>query len=245
MKSYKKENRINISLTLNTKKNIDESFQIYKKYKNLFEIDQVTSISELATIIHQYDNKEKIVCSYNEGIYSIESLQKLIKLNCFSAVVLGNKFLRDFRTFDYVTKNNLECILLINNGCVSECRNFCKLKGVCEQNFRNTLSNITPVELYSKESLFPEELHKYYISNKAIKLFKLSTRPIKKREYIDLLESYITGNSKPYILHNNFNYHLYGRLAFFKEFYNFFEYKDIISEKENIWKNIYFSHNKT
>lgn len=229
---------IKTTITLNTRKNVNEAFLIYKNYKTLFNIDQVTTTSDLATIIHHYDMNEKLICSYNEGIYNKEKLKKVIDLNCFSSIVLGNHFMRDFKAFEYLNKKNIETILLINNGCLSNCKNFCRQHGVCENNFTESKKHCSPMELYSKESLFPEELHKYYLNRTTVKIFKLSTRPINYSEYKDLMLSYISGNSEKYIKNSKYNYHLYGRLAYFKSFYSDFNYQDISSQKDRIWNSI-------
>lgn len=228
---------IQTTLTLNTRRDVNESFDIYKNYKNIFNMNQVTTTSDLAIIINRYNKNEKIICSYNEGIYSNKKLKDLIDLNCFSAIVLGNHFLRDFKTFDFLYKKKIETVLLVNNGCLSDCQNFCKQHKICEEKFNESLTSFSVEELYAKESLFPEELHKFYLNDGLIKVIKLSTRPIKYTEFRDLLNSYISGDSEQYINKTKYNYHLYGRLAYFKKFYNDFNYHNIISQKKKIWSS--------
>ena len=234
-----KSKGIKISLVLNANMvSPKEMADLLKAYNNLYKIDSVTTTTEVAKHIKSLYPEMHITCSYNEGISTKAKLESVVSSGLFDSIVLGNSFIRDYDAFAYVRNYGLSMVLLVNNGCSLGCTNFCRSNehDYCRRLFAERLKNVgTASALYALQAIFPEELNTYY---KDIDVFKLSSRPITYEEYVDLLESYISGESKSFIEKTTRNYHLYGRLSHFGKYYNEFEYHSILMMKEYIWKNI-------
>ena len=122
---------------------------------------------------------------------------------------------------------------------MSNCASFCRLPNkYCKNNFAENLLHKGINCLYAECSMFPEEIHKYFLPNDLIDYYKLSTRPIYFRGMIDMLSSYIEGESSKYINTSVTNYNLYGRLAHYSGFYKELKYEEILKNKEAIWEQI-------
>lgn len=237
-----KSKGIKISFVLNANMvSPKEMADLFKVYNDRYKIDSVTTTTEVAKIIKSQYPKMYITCSYNEGISTKAKLESVVSSGLFDSIVLGNSFIRDFDTFAYVRNHGLSTVLLLNNGCSFGCTNFCRSNehDYCRRLFTERLKNIgTASTLYALQTIFPEELDTYYKGSNNIDVLKLSSRPITYDEYVDLLESYISGESKSFIEKTTRNYHLYGRLGHFSKYYDEFEYRSILMMKESIWRNI-------
>jgi len=234
---YSKKNDIKLNLTLNAHNNVEEQLELFFYYNSLFNINYVTTFSSVAHSIKNKFDFNNIICTYNEGIDGILKLQKIIASQLFSKIVIGGSLIRNFNAFHLLNKSNIKVKLLLNNGCMFNCNNFCRNKILCKQDFYNQLRIDGINKMYAQQSILPEELHNFYISSNLIDTYKLSTRPISLQELDLLLESYIEGDSKKYITSNIDNYHLYARLNHFCRFYQQIDYDDIICKKEKIWKD--------
>ena len=236
-----KSKGIKTSLVLNAAMvTADYMADLFEHYNDRYNLDYVTTTSSVARVLKQRNVTKPVVCSYNEGLKSYEEIRVAINSGLFDSLVLGNSFIRDFDAFSLVKSKGLSSILLVNNGCSFGCHNFCRAAGgdYCKRLFDKRLSRVGDASLlYAEQSLFPEELYAYYRNNASIDFYKLSSRPIAFAEYKDLLNSYISGSSSPFIRKNVRNYHLYGRLGHFGSYYSHFDYQSICQEKERIWKD--------
>lgn len=242
---YLKKKGIKISLVLNASMSSPNlMLEILERYHKRYSLDSVTTTKPVAELIKKNQFNLPIVCSYNEGISSMNDLISVIDSKLFDSIVLGNSFIRDFRAFSMIKKYGLSTILLVNNGCSFGCANFCRASnGYCENLFNKRLKDCGGAsELYAQQSLFPEELFLHYKNNPNIDVLKLSSRPITYAEYDDLLGSYISGNSLDFIKKTTRNYHLYARLGHFGHYYTEFDHKTIQIKKEQIWKDIIHNH---
>lgn len=236
---FVKRKEIKTSLVLNASMVAPEyMMEILNHYYKRYSIDSVTTTKPVANIIRQSSINLPIVCSYNEGINSYDSLSATIGSKLFDSIVLGNSFIRDFRAFSLIKENGLTTILLVNNGCSFGCANFCRsnTSNYCKRLFDKRIKecgNVT--ELYAQQSLFPEELIQHYKGNNNIDILKLSSRPITYTEYEALLHSYTSGNSVTFVNRTSQNYHLFARLGHFGNYYNDFDYDTIVKLKELIW----------
>lgn len=221
--------------------NVDDNVKQYFLYKERFSIDYVTTFVSVAEEIKKIDPDVKLLCSYNQGITSIEMLKEILEKNIFCAIVLGERFLHNFKAFDLVKSHDTKMELLVNNGCMLNCGSFCSTYGFCEGNFYKNLSEKGILGLYAETSILPEELYQFYIPSGLIDVYKLSTRPCEFWELSNMLESYVSGNSESYIKENIRNYHLYARLAFFMKYYTEMDYSMLISEKRHIWNKLGFN----
>ena len=212
---------------------------VYEKYRMDFDLEFITTFLSCARKIKELDSSQKIVCSYNQGIKTYKELNLILESNLFDAIVLGNHFIRDFDAFRLVHKYGHKVELLLNNGCMPNCDSFCRFpNSYCINNFEENLSKKNVNYLYAECSLFPEELHKFFIPMELVDYYKLSTRPIYYGGMDDMLSSYIKGDSSEYINKSVTNYNLYGRLAHFHKYYNIFQYTQIMCEKKNIWEQL-------
>jgi len=233
---------LTLKMVLNTPQFIDNPEKLivaYKNYKCRYEIEYITTFQSCARRIKEIDNTQKIICSYNQGIKSYNELKDILDTQLFCTIVLGTRFLRDFNAFRLIHNYGQKIELLLNNGCMSNCESFCKFpNNYCITNFSKNLTQKSIDLIYAECSIFPEELHKYYLSNNIVDYFKLSTRPIHFEEMCNMLSSYIEGNSMKYINSNIYNYHLYSRLAHFGKYYKILDYNQILHEKETIWNHL-------
>lgn len=236
-----KEHDIKISLALNTSPSeIDLILEMVRFYNERYMIDSVTTTHKFAQIIKSSFPNIPIICSYNEGVWNLNRLTEVLSSGLFHSVVLGGSFIRNIEAFHYVHLCGLSSILLVNNGCSFGCTRFCKDNGdYCYELFSKRQEILGGVEnMYALQSLFPEEIHNHFKGNDSVSIFKLSSRPISFREYKDLLESYVSGDSSCYINESSYNYHLYGRLGYFMEYYSQFDYQRILLYKKRIWNKI-------
>lgn len=209
----------------------------YEKYKEKYDIEYVTTFFSCAREIKKSVPAQPIICSYNQGITSLVDLENILNDNVFYSIVLGNNFLRNIEAFRLIHKYNQKIELLLNNGCMIDCTSFCGLPNrYCESNFKANILRKGINHLYAECSLFPEELHKRLIPLRLIDYYKLSTRPIHYDVLIDLLSSYIQGESYSFIKKRVCNYNLYGRLAHFHSYYQELQYSKIISYKKSLWE---------
>lgn len=239
---FVKSKGIRTSLVLNASMSSPEyMMDILEQYYNRYAIDSVTTTKSVAKLIRQSSFNLPIVCSYNEGIRSMNDLYSVIDSRLFNSIVLGNSFVRNFQAFSHIKERGLSTILLVNNGCSFGCTNFCRSSkdNYCKLLFDKRLNDIgSATKLYAQQSLFPEELFQYYKDNQNFDVFKLSSRPISYLEYDDLLHSYTLGNSFDFIQKSPRNYHLYARLGHFRDYYKEYDYYKIIEEKKNIWNMV-------
>lgn len=215
----------------------NELVPLYEKYKNKYNVELVTTFLSCAKRIKEIAPEQSITCSYNQGIKSREELEYLLTTDVFDTIVLGTNFFRDIDSYKLIHKYEKKVELLLNNGCMRNCKSFCRYPNVyCSNNFEINLLDKDLNKLYAECSMFPEEVHKYLIPLGLIDFYKLSTRPIFYKQMVDMLSSYIQGNSSMYISSNYKNYNLYGRLAHFHPYYSELNYDSIIKYKENIWE---------
>lgn len=241
IESARKHN-IKLKLVLNSKEvrdRFDDCVDKYKYYKDLYEIEFVTTYIEIARRIKAYDNTARIICSFNQGISSRTMLEEIIKEKLFYGIVLGERFLHDFAAFKLLNEAHVIMELLVNNGCMLNCGCFC-VNNVpfCKDNYYKNLEKKGLVHLYAECSILPEELTYFYAPTNSIDIYKLSTRPIDYNEISNMMESYTTGESKSFIDKNKRNYHLYCRLTHFSPFYNDIEYNDLVEIKKEMWHNL-------
>lgn len=219
--------------------NPDELLIAYQRYKSRYDIEYVTTFLSCARKIKEIDNSQQIICSYNQGIKTEQELEKILESNLFFSIVLGTNFYRNINAFRLIHQYEQKIELLLNNGCMSNCASFCRLPNkYCKNNFAENLLHKGINCLYAECSMFPEEIHKYFLPNDLIDYYKLSTRPIYFRGMIDMLSSYIEGESSKYINTSVTNYNLYGRLAHYSGFYKELKYEEILKNKEAIWEQI-------
>lgn len=238
------KNDIKTKLVLNVPNmisNVNDNVKQYLLYKERFSIDYVTTFVSVAEEIKKYDSNAKILCSYNQGITNIEMLKNILEKNIFYAIVLGERFIRDFKAFELIKNYGVKNELLVNNACMLNCGTFCSIFRYCESNFNKNLYNKGINRLYAETSLFPEELYTYYEPSKLIDIYKLSTRPCEFWELDNMIESYISGVSEKYLCNDIRNYHLYGRLTFFIKHYGELDYYKILSLKKQIWDDIVYN----
>ena len=238
---FVKKRGIKISVVLNASMSAPEYMvELLDIYQKRYTVDSVTTTTPVASLIKQTSIQLPIVCSYNEGICSLNDLLGVIDSGLFNSVVLGNSFIRDFNAFSIIKKHGLLTILLVNNGCSFGCTNFCHSNKTdyCKNLFLKRLSDCKDAnKLYAQQSLFPEELFQYYSDNPNMDIFKLSCRPITYKEYENLFDSYVSGNSKEFIEATSRNYHLYARLGLFRNYYKVLDYNAVLMQKEYIWGN--------
>lgn len=219
--------------------NEETLLRAYEKYKDNYNMEYVTTFLSCAKRIKEMDSTQKIICSYNQGITTHQELERILETDVFYSIVLGTNFLRDFNAFNLIHRYKQKVELLLNNGCMPNCKSFCRLPNIyCESNFADNLSRKDINYLYAECSTFPEEIHKHYLTSNLIDYFKLSTRPINYGGMVDMLSSYITGNSWSYIRSSVINYNLYGRLAHFHKHYGELQYAQILNYKKEIWENL-------
>ena len=235
---------IKLKLVLNSKEiheAPDECINSYIFYKNHYNVEYVTTYLDIARKIKEVDKDAKIICSFNQGIRSLDELSSIISENIFYGVVLGERFLHNFQAFKMLNNNNVICELLVNNGCMLECGCFC-VKNVpfCRTNFMKNLTQKGLVHLYAETSILPEELTLVYAPSKCIDIYKISTRPTHYSELVDMMESYSTGQSRMFIEKDLKNYHLYCRLTHFAPYYDKIKYEDLIYLKKQMWKELGF-----
>lgn len=246
--SFVKRKGIKTSLVLNASMSSPEyMMEILESYNKRYVIDSVTTTKPVAKLIKQSSIQLPVVCSYNEGISTLNDLSIAIESELFDSIVLGNSFIRDFRAFSLIKEHGLSTILLVNNGCSFGCAKFCQSNpaNYCKNLFDKKLKDCGgATAVYALQSLFPEELIRYYYNNPNIDVLKLSSRPITYAEYEDLLQSYTSGNSMDFISKTSRNYHLYARLGHFADYYKDFDYDKIVRNKEHVWyMNIHSSSN--
>ncbi len=232
---------IKTSITLNTP-NItsEDALAVYTDYQNLFPVDYLTTTSGVASVIKSHFPSLKIICSYNEAITNYNELYGIVKSDLFDGVVIGNRFFRDKKAFEIVKDGGKKTILLVNNGCSPCCNSFCKKSNnYCLNLFNQELLKYGAEQMYSRQSIFPEELVQFEQNNFRIDQFKLSSRPITYNELDCLLSSYISLESKTYVSSNIYNYHLYARLGHFSSYYSSFDYDRIVDQKKELWKSLY------
>lgn len=243
---FVKRKDIKTSLVLNASMSSPEyMMEILDNYQKRYSIDSITTTRPVAELIRKSNILLPIVCSYNEGISTLNDLSTVIKSKLFDSIVLGNSFIRNFNAFSYTKVQGLSTILLVNNGCSFGCSNFCRANDndYCKNLFEKRLKDRGSVsKLYALQSLFPEELFQHYKDNPNIDVYKLSSRPISFIEYDDLLNSYTSGDSVSYINKTTRNYHLYARLGHFGNYYTKIDYKMIQMQKNQIWKDIIHDH---
>ncbi len=236
---HAKKNNIKLKLVLNSNfyRNVpDEILKTYAHYRIYYGIDYVTTFVDGAKSIRKTYPDSIIICSYNQGILCLEDLKELLKLNLFDAFVLGQRFIRDFDTFRLIHSYGKQVELLVNNGCMHTCVSYCSIPGYCWPNFDKSYKTLGYHALYAESSLFPEELALFYFDSGLIDLYKLSCRPIQRNELLDLLNSYVTIDSKSFVNKGSYNYHLYARLTHFSPFYAKMCYEDILNLKRMIWE---------
>lgn len=238
---FAKRKDIKTSLVLNASMSSPEyMMEILVNYQKRYSIDSITTTRPVAELIRKSSILLPIICSYNEGISTLNDLSTVIKSKLFDSIVLGNSFIRNFNAFSYTKEQGLSTILLVNNGCSFGCSNFCRANDndFCKNLFEKRLKDCGSVsKLYALQSLFPEELFQHYNNNPNIDVYKLSSRPISFNEYDDLLNSYTSGDSISFINKTSRNYHLYARLGYFVNYYTQFNYKMIQMQKQQIWKD--------
>ncbi len=218
---------------------VDLLVSTYEKYKAKYDIEYVTTFLTCAREIKKLVSSQQIICSYNQGITSCQDLECILKDGIFDSIVLGTGFFRNIEAFHLIHNYGSKIELLLNNGCMTNCTSFCRLPNrYCEGNFIANLSHKDINLLYAECSLFPEELHKYLDPLQLIDYYKLSTRPIYYDSLVDLLSSYIQGESLSYIEAKTSNYNLYARLAHFHTYYKELEYSEIIEHKKKLWQKI-------
>ncbi len=233
---------IALKIVLNVPKFIDDPKELliaYQKYKNRYDIEYVTTFLSCAKKIKEIDNSQRIICSYNQGIMTEKELEIILKSNAFYSIVLGTNFYRNLNAFRLIHLYGLKVELLLNNGCMPNCSSFCKLSNLyCINNFTDNIKQKGINYLYAECSMFPEEIHEHFLPKDLIDCYKLSTRPIYYDRMIDMLSSYIKGDSLSYIRSNISNYNLYGRLAHFNKYYKDLKYEQVINNKRKIWQQI-------
>lgn len=231
-----KEYNICLNMVLNTNMiNRSEVIDITEKYLNSFKISSITTFTKHALLLQHIFPEINYSCTYNQGLNTIDKINNLIDQNIFTSIVLGSNFLRSIDIFSYVHKKGLKVKLLVNNGCAHNCTNFCKDSTYCEDNFNKLLFNSDINKIYAEQSLFPEELD--YYNDDDIIYYKLSSRPISKKELDDLLYSYISKKTIELINSDKNNYHLWGRLFYFTPYYDQLDYEKIVDYKKEIWKS--------
>lgn len=219
--------------------NPDELLIAYQNYRSSYNIEYVTTFLSCARKIKEIDSSQQIICSYNQGIKTEQELENILESDLFFSIVLGNNFYRNLNAFRLIHQYGQKVELLLNNGCMPNCVSFCKLPNkYCRNNFTENLLHKGINYLYAECSMFPEEIHKYFLPNDLIDYYKLSTRPIYYGGMIDMLSSYIDGDSSKFINHSVTNYNLYGRLAHFSGYYKELKYEEILKNKEAIWEQI-------
>lgn len=243
---FARDNDIKLNMSLNAiNNNMEEQLFLFASYNDIYQLDYITTFLSLAHLIKNQFCFNQITCTYNEGIDNYNKLNQILKSGVFSSLVLGNSLIRNITVFQLVNKYKIKVKLLLNNGCLFDCHNFCKDKGLCKQTFIKQLQQENIHTMYARQSIFPEELHEKFMASKLIDIYKLSTRPIDYLEMTLLLDSYIEGDSRKYIASSVKNYHLYARLSHFCDFYPQFDYDKLIYEKEKMWENIYEATQKT
>lgn len=225
---------LNVPIFLNNQQDLDS---IYIRYRRKYNIEYVTTFLSCANRIKEIDNSQQIICSYNQGIKTSQELVQILDTKIFHSIVIGTRFFRDFEIFNIVHKYGQKIELLVNNGCLPNCTSFCsKSNKLCEYNFKQNLLKRNINALYALCSMFPEEIYTYLLPLDIIDYYKFSTRPCTYNEMIDMLSSYIDGDSSIYIKNTINNYHLYGRLGYFYQHYKDLDYKQITDYKKTIWK---------
>jgi hypothetical protein len=232
-------NDIKLNLSLNAHNNsAEEQLRLFDFYNSVYQIDSITTFSTLARLIKKQFHFSQIICTYNEGIDNQKKLNQVLKSGLFTDIVLGNSLIRDYSAFQLVNQHKTKVKLLLNNGCLFECKNFCKSKNLCERIFieQSQLEDIHT--MYARQSIFPEEMHAKFLPSNLVDVYKLSTRPISYQKMISLLDSYIEGKSEKYIVSSANNYHLYARLSYFSDYYSNLNYSKVLLEKDIIWSKI-------
>lgn len=220
--------------------NLDDNVKQYIVYKERYSIDYVTTFIKAAKEIKRIDPEAKIICSYNQGITSVNMLKRFLEQELFYAIVLGGRFLRHFNAYKLVKDFGVKTELLVNNACMLNCGSFCSTYGYCENNFTKNLCNKGITYLYGETSLLPEELSFYYFPSELIDIYKLSTRPCGYWELSHMLESYTKGSSIEFLKNDVRSYHLYGRLAFLIKYYEKIDLKEMLDIKTHIWSTLGF-----
>lgn len=238
---FARKNNIKPKLVLNSiffKTNPDEVLRLYSHYNEKYGINYITTFANGAVLIRKAFPDTKIVCSYNQGILNYDGLKELLQMDLFYSFVLGQRFIRDFDAFRLIHSYDKQVELLVNNGCMHTCTSYCSIPNYCWANFDKSCRGKGYHALYAESSLFPEELALFYFDSGLIDLYKLSCRPIQKKELLNLLDSYISVDSKTFINKCNDNYHLYARLTHFSPYYPKFCYDNILDFKKHIWEQL-------
>ena len=236
--SFAHDNGIKCCMTLNAPMaSVQEQVDLFASYTLFTHIDSVTTTLDVAKQIRQQGFDAPLTCSYNEAITDISHLHRVLDHNIFSSIVIGGRFLRACEIFDLIKSRGVNTVLMLNTGCCFDCVSFCKSpnQDYCSNLFKKNLYRLGIDFMYAQQSVFPEEIQKYYLPLGTIDVFKLASRPITAEELDRLLQSYCTFDSKSFVEESNMNYHLYGRLAHFMPFYGALNYHTISDIKERIW----------
>lgn len=236
--TYAHNNDIECCMTLNTPLvSTHEQVDTFERYQSYMQIDHLTTTLNVAKIIRQRSINIPLICSYNEAITNKEHLMNIVKEGIFEAIVLGGQFLRDLHTFEFLKKNGLKTILMLNTGCCVNCTSYCKNlnKNYCINLFNKNKKKYGIEYMYAQQSIFPEEIQEHFLLSNSVNIFKLASRPIKVNELNNLLSTYVSLDSKSYIEKSKQNYHLYGRLALFSPYYDTLDYNSISNIKKDIW----------
>ena len=230
-----KANGILIELALNTYNLADEDIINAIQYiTSIIEIDSIVTLNEYGHIVKKIIPNKQIIYSYNNGVRTQSDIDNID--NIFNEIVLGNSAIRNFNLVSYAKTKKFITKLLINNGCSFNCL-WCRNDNLCKSIFEKNLKYFTVEQLYAMQSIFPWELHKYYLNNNNIDRLKISNRPCSFDYLTKCLYSYINNYDQDLIKNNVGYYHLWGRLGQIPHFYRSFDFKRINEFKKMLWEN--------
>lgn len=227
-----KSRGIKLEVALNSpmlkEEHIEESLEYISKY---IDFDSIVTLESYGYIINERFPDKALVYSYNNEIREKRQIDLIPPV--FQEVVLGSSFIRDIDAMSSVREKGFRCKLLVNNGCSFNCM-WCSHASACRPAFLRNLERFTPEELYSLQSLFPWELHKYILSRVDIDRIKISSRPSNYDYLNKCLYSYIANEEREFIKEPGY-YNLWGRLGHFSRYYDTFDFNRINDIKEKIW----------
>lgn len=200
-------------------------------------MENVINPDEIVCIDSYYD-KLKVVFDSARFIYSfnnVDPLRNLENVKKYDEVAVGKYFLYSKKSRDILFEMGVIPRLLVNNGCMITCP-VCINSQMCKKNFQMCIEDIGVENAFVQWTMWPFEMHRLMKNDPRMTRikYKLSTRTKSIEQQRVCIDSYIKNmDIGQYISEHNRGYTIWCGLAHFYDYYDSFDYLDILERKKS------------
>lgn len=225
-----KRANVELELVLNTPLLSEEDIANAVKLLDEHDISvhSVTCLDKYYVQICKVFQDVKINYSYNNFLNDISDISR--SEHKYDGCIVGRQNVRNVPIFNGLRKAGVDVILLLNNGCSHMC-GWCHSHEHCRKAFDFALNSTSAQQLYAEQSVMPFEINDGYIDTSAVRYFKINNRNSDLSYLIRCLKSYIFNYNNVDCLAD---YSLWGKLAWFEEYYKSFDLREIIEMKKQL-----------